>query len=38
MNIVEQNISGVLELCRSHHVKNMFKISSKVNKLKKWKI
>ena len=23
MNIVEQNISSVFELCRSHHVKNM---------------
>lgn len=27
-NIVEQNISGVFELCRSHHVKNMYVFGS----------
>ncbi|MDR1380614.1 MAG: nucleotidyltransferase domain-containing protein [Tannerella sp.] len=28
MNIVEQNISGVSELCRQHNVKNMYLFGS----------
>lgn len=28
MNIVEQNISGVFDLCRSHHVRSMYVFGS----------